>query len=100
MPIQRIRIEIPFRIQRNHLAIASENQGIDFSQRSIRLPEGLIQALEDGTRLSNRCRWNADLAGEAIGLRIGKSCQGIHKNLVNFLGMSGRHLFNIHAAFA
>ena len=62
VPIERVVVEVHFRVQRDHLAAAGEDQRIDLHQRRVGFPESLVQTLENRARFRHAGIGNADPA--------------------------------------
>ena len=94
-----VRVEIELRVERNHLAVAGQNEWIDLGERCVRFVECFVQTLKHRARLRQASFRNTDLARDVVGLGTGQSFDGIDKDLVNLLRRFGGDFFDVHAAF-
>ena len=100
MTEQGVRIEVELGVQRDDLAVAGQDQRVDFGQRCVGVPERLVQALQDRACLRQRSSGHADLRGEFIRFRIFQTDRRVDSDLVNQLRRLFRDFFDVHAAFA
>jgi hypothetical protein len=97
--VQCVVVEVHFGVERDHLALARQDQRIDFGERSIGFPEGTIKALQNRTGPGDAGFGNADLARQVVGVGVLQAGFGIDEYLVDLLrGMRGDFL-DVHAAF-
>ena len=68
MAEQRVAVEVELRVERDHLAVAGEDQRIDLGERRVGLVEHLVQALEQLARLRDAGLRNADPARDFVRL--------------------------------
>ncbi len=101
MAEQRVVIEVHLGVERHDLAVAGQDQRVDFRERRIGVVECLVQRLEEIPRLRNAVTRHADLARDVFGVLVGKALEGIlDDDLVYFLGGLGCDLLDVHAALA
>src|SRR2546426_2774301 len=60
MAEERVRIEVELGVEGEHLAVAGEDERIDFRQRRVALVEGAIQTLHELARLGKGRLRHAD----------------------------------------
>jgi len=94
---ERVGIEVPLGVQGDDFAVTGQDERVDLCQGCIGIPEGLVEPLEHSASLRNRGGRHTNLAGQGIGIGIREASGGVDKDLVNFFGMAGRHLFDVHA---
>src|SRR5690606_23509264 len=95
-----VGVEVHLRVERQHLAVAGDDQRVDFGQARVGFPECLVQRLQHLTALVDGALGNTDLAGNVFGFGVGQTGERIDEHLVDFLGRLGGDFFDVHTAFA
>ena len=99
MPIKRVVVEIEFRIERQHLALWSDDERIHFHHRAIEADECSVQSVEQFRRRFQLGRFKPELLRQFAGLKRLQSGQRIDRFANDFLWRFLRHGFDFHAAF-
>ena len=100
MPEERVVVEVDLRVERKHALVSGHDQGIDLRKGGIGLVEGLVQGLQEITRLRYCLLRHADLARNVRRVLVSQALHRVDRHLVDFLGCRGRHLLDVHAALA
>ncbi len=100
MTEQSVRVEVELGVQRDDLAVAGQDQRVDFSQRSVGFIERLVQALQRLAGLRHARVGHADLAGDVVGFSVGQADRRLDDQGVDLFRAVGSDFFDVHAAFA
>ncbi len=97
---KRVGVKVELGVQGFDVAVAFQNQRVDFDQAGVGVHVDLVQLLQHIHGLGGRGCWHANGVGQFFGLRVGQAQRGVDDFGDDFLGRVMRHAFNVHAAFA
>ena len=99
MTEQTVVVKVELGVERLDVAVAFENQGIDFGQAGIGFHIAGVKLLERIHRLCHRSVRHADAFRQLGSLGVGETCPRIDEDLDDFLRRVFRHCLYVHAAF-
>ena len=98
MTEQRVIVERDLRVQRKQLVVLGGDEWIDLHQRSVRIHERLVKALEECHRVVDLRRLQPQGKGQLARLPCAKAHRRIDRLLENGVRILRRHFLNLHAA--
>ncbi len=99
MTEEGVGVEIELGVQSLDVAVAFQDQRVDFRQGGIGFHVALVQLLDLGLGLGHGVGGNADALGQVQGLLVGDADQGINEFLEDLLGGGVGHFLDVHTAF-
>ena len=99
MPEERIRIEVELGVERDHAAVAGDDQRVDLRERRVGFVERAVQALQHRAALRDAARGDAYPARDVVGIGIGETLERIDEHAMYLLRRLRGDRLDIHAAF-
>src|SRR5574343_1516019 len=100
LTVQGVRVKVELGIQRLDVAVAFEDQRIDFSQRGIRFHVAAVKLLEGIDGLGLRTGRDTNAVSQGLGLRVGHANERVDENLDDFFRCLVSDFFDVHTTFA
>src|SRR5438552_4061785 len=98
MPVERIVIEVHFRVQRVDFVVAGDEEGIDFGKRRVHVFKRLVQADHELRRIVNQLRSQTQTKSKPARLKGLDPESGFDVFLQDEIGTFGSNFFDVHTA--
>ncbi len=96
---ERVVVEVDLGVERDHIAGAGDDQRVDLDHRGVERGEGAIHAEHELVAACDLIALEAETEGEPAGVEALHAGGGIDRGAQDFLGVTGGHLLDLHAAF-
>ena len=98
MAIEGVVVDRDLRVQRQDLAVAGDDQGVDLHEHGVGGDEPLVEPAEDVDHPPHRAGVDAGIEGESAGVMGLETREGVDVEPGEGIGVARRHFFDVDAA--